>query len=109
MKCKTSFNHFSCRDEKSNKGLVTNKCPRCNKIENWLHVMTCEGAEDLKEKHVYNLIEGIKKVQNAQHLSVEWIVSDIRACLKRDDRYEHKTTQSVIGIENLFRGWIVKN
>ena len=71
--------------------------------------MTCEGAKGLKEKYVYNLIEGIKKVQNAHHLSVEWIVSYIRACLKREDHYEHNTMQSFIGIQILFRGWIVKN
>ena len=33
LKCITGFNHYGYRDEKINKGMVDNKCPRCEQIE----------------------------------------------------------------------------
>ena len=68
LKCLTGFNHYGCRDEKLNKGLVTNKCHKCNEIENWRRVILYEGVEDLKEKHILNFLEGINRVKNVQHL-----------------------------------------
>ena len=43
LKCATWHNHHGCRNEKINDGLVGKRCPRCNEIETWEHVMLCEG------------------------------------------------------------------
>ena len=52
----------------------------------------------------------IKKVKNIKEIQeeVEWMLSDILNYMQNNNT-EGLTTQSEIGMRNLFRGWITKN
>ena len=111
LKYITGQNHYGCRHKKTNNELVDKRCPRCNKIKTWEHVMLCKEIETMKEKYVKILEEKIKKVQQIDHLSnqIAWMLGDKKQHLNRSEETEGNTTQSTVGISNLFRVWIVKN
>ena len=66
--------------------------------------------QDLKQKHMQKMKEGINKIKNNQHLQEKtaWIMSVINDFLSNNEDHEGQTAQSAIGIECLFRGWITK-
>jgi len=41
LKCIAGFNYYGCRNKKINEGLVSDRCPRCNQVETWEHVILC--------------------------------------------------------------------
>ena len=51
-KCVQGHNHHRQRDQSINKGLVSNKLPRCNKIEGWNRIVQCEAILEMKEKFI---------------------------------------------------------
>jgi hypothetical protein len=106
LKCITGFNHYGGRDDKINSELVRNKCPRYRQEESWEYVILYEGIKELKEKYLEKLSNNIKKIKNIEHLDkpIEWMLQDIEQYLNKDKENEGKTTQSIIGIKNLFRG-----
>ena len=63
LKCITGFNHYRCRDDSINYGIVGNKCPRCGQEESWQHVILCEGIADIKLKYVNNLRDKLSKLK----------------------------------------------
>ena len=51
------------------------------------------------------------KVKDRTHLTeaIDLLLNDIDEYLKGGDSYDGVTTQSLIGIYSIFRGWIMKN
>ena len=48
-----------------NKGMISTKCPRCNKIEDWNHGVQCEAILDMKQNFIQTLKEKLaKEVKN---------------------------------------------
>ena len=48
LKCTHRFNHYGKRGNMFNKGMISIKCPRCNEIEDWNHVVQCEAMLDME-------------------------------------------------------------
>ena len=65
----------------------------------------------MNEKYITTLEKKIKKVHKIEHLGnqIAWMMGDIKQYLSRTEETERNTTQSIVGISNIFRGWIVKN
>ena len=106
LKCVTGHNHYGLRNRKINNRLVENRFPKCDEIETWEHVTSCEVIEVIKEKYLKNLEEKIKKVHNIEHLGnqIDWMLGDTKRRLNREEEIEGNTTQSIFGISNIFRG-----
>ena len=110
IKCVNGYNHHGVRNAKINQGLCSDSCPRCGRKEDWEHVMLCEGINELKKEFIIEVEEKIKeeKVNDDEMQQVEWIMKDIKKYLYQEDE-EYMTTQQVIGMKMLFKGWSVKN
>ena len=65
----------------------------------------------MKEKYLKFLGEKIRKVHQIEHLGnqIDWMLGDTKRCLNREEEIEGNTTQRIVGISNIFRGWKVKN
>ena len=65
----------------------------------------------MKEEYLNTLRNAIRKVKRIDYLhnKVNWIVHDISTYLNSQTETEGYTTQSIMGVRYIFRGWIVKN
>ena len=65
----------------------------------------------MRNEYIQTLKTALRKVKDCDHLSnqIEWMLQDIERYLNSREPYEGVTTQSVIGMNALFRGWITKN
>ena len=65
----------------------------------------------MKNKYLQTLEEKIKKVKNTDHLQeqISLLLTDAKEYLHNEQQDEGHTTQSLVGMKHLFRGWIVKN
>jgi len=110
MKCAYGYNHHGKRNAKINNDVCRNKCPRCNAIEDWEHIILCKGVESLKNEYIEELkvLTTKEKINDEERLMVNLIINDIESYLL-DDGNEYNTTQHLIGMKMIFRGWVVKN
>ena len=94
-----------------NKRLVGDKCPCCSLEENWEHAMLCEGAQDLKEKHINKLKSTIQNVKDAEQMQNEmhWMIANMQNYLNNKIEEVCVATQSKIGMKYLFRGWVTRH
>ena len=65
----------------------------------------------IRNEYIQTLKIALRKVKDCDHLSnqIEWILEDIEYYLNSREPYEGVTTQSMIGMNALYRGWITKN
>jgi hypothetical protein len=110
LKCVYGYNHHGKRNGKINKGLVQTKCPRCGEEEDWEHIILCQSISNLKDQYVSELKAKLEKETTNENDKVEigMIVDDIRNYVMKEQN-EYATTQHVIGMDLLFKGWVVKN
>lgn len=110
LKCIVGYNHHGKRNKLVNKGLTEDKCPRCEQIEDWEHVILCQSITGMKDEYLNELKSKMSKIaihENEREL-VELIMKDIKAYVHNEDA-EFTTTQQLIGMDLLFKGWVVKN
>ena len=74
-------------------------------------MIVCPVIEPIKTKYKKLLRTALIKVKEYKYLVVamELLLNDIDEYLSGGDSYEGVTTQSIIGIQLIFRGWIIKN
>ena len=110
LKCVYGFNHHGKRNTLINKGMVDSKCPRCGEDEDWEHVITCPSIQNIKEQYIDKLKEKLQKIARNEHdkEEVELIIDDIETYVMQRQK-EYVTTQQVIGMDKIFKGWVVKN
>ena len=91
--------------------MVSNRCPRCNRKETWEHAILCESIEDMKVKYAKNLKDKINKVKriDAVRNQIDMMLQDIYQYLMEGEEIEGHVIQSIVGMSQIFRGWIVKN
>jgi len=77
----------------------------------WEYVILCESIEDLKLKYIKTLEEKINKDKRIEAVreQIDLMLHDIGQYLKDGEEFDGHTTQSIIGISQIFRGWIIKN
>ena len=109
VKCMIGFNHYAERHKTINMNLPSNKCPRCNAIETWSHVIQCESLRTVNEDIVEETHEELKKKVNTelQDITVSMIKKDLKTYLLNESN-EFNTNQAKIGWKQAFRGHAVK-
>lgn len=63
-----------------NEGLTVSSCPRCGRVEDWEHVILCDGIQDQKEKYLKDMEDKLKKVASNEkdRDTVELIARDVQ-------------------------------
>ena len=56
-----NYNHYGQRDNITNNGTTQTKCHRCQREQNWEHIISREGGTEIKEKYVNKMTDAIKK------------------------------------------------
>ena len=97
IKSAAGFNHYSVRNKLINAGLVGNRCPRCNEIEDWSHVVQCSSIDHLKEAYLIDMKQALRKIKCSprEEELIEMIIQDARQYLFQEQQ-EFVTTQQVI-------------
>ena len=72
MKCAYGYNHHGKRNAKINNDVCRDKCPRCNAIEDWEHIILCQGVESLKNEYIEELkvLTTKEKIKDEERLMV---------------------------------------
>ena len=70
----------------------------------------CAGTDELKQEYLDELKKTIlkEKITDDEKIIVDMILDDINTYLFSKDN-EYNTTQHIIGMKMIFRGWVVKN
>ena len=110
LKCVYGYNHHGVRNAKINKELTNEECPRCGKREDWTHVILCEGINEIKYEYLNDVKSNIEKLNlnDEEKQNAEMIIDDIENYILVENK-EFITTQHLIGMKMLYRGWVVKN
>jgi len=110
LNCVVGFNHHGKRNGKINEGLTSSKCPRCGQEEDWEHVILCNGMQGIKEQYIKEMKGKMLKIakQERERQLVELIVKDIETYMNQESN-EYTTTQHVVGMDLMFKGWVIKN
>ena len=110
IKCAAGYNQHGKRNGCINKGLVDTKCPRCGVEEDWEHVILCESINDLKSEYLTTLKSEMDKVvkSDEEKHAVQLIINDLVQYV-RNGSQEYATTQHLVGMSVVFKGWVVKN
>ena len=101
LKCISGFNHYGDRDKAMNNNLTSNRCP----------IITCAVIKPMRIAHMQSLKSDMQKVKNCIHIEepVNLMLTDIENYLQGGEPTDGCTTQSIIGMNALFRGWITMN
>ena len=100
---------YGKRNRVINKGFIKSKCPRCTENEDQYHVLQCKAVGNSKREFIINLHTKLQK-ENKDWLyknKILRIINDIVQYFKATTNF--RTTQQLIGIDKLFRGFIMKN
>ena len=113
IKCTYGYNHYGLRDALLNNNMVEERCPRCNSIETWDHVVKCTSTIEIRRNFIQTLLGKLLK-NKPESVEVNEIMAyceDILRYLEDDveDEDEYETTQRYVGMQEIFRGYIVKN
>ena len=110
IKCVWGYNHHGIRNAMINRNLVSSKCPRCNNVEDWEHVITCPAIDQLQKEYLKEIKEkGDKIIHTHEDKELfKLILNDVTQYLAMNTEWNYVTTQHIIGMKNMFKGWIVK-
>ena len=111
VKCANGCDHYGLRHSMINNNLIESNCPRCNQVETWDHVIRCNETIEIRKDFIKELLKDLLKEINDQ-ISVDNMFSfgedAMRYLEYEDNEDECETSQSLIGMKDLFRGHIVK-
>ena len=84
IKSAAGCNHHSTRNSVVNDGLVCNRYPQCNEIEDWQYVALCTSINYLKDACLIDLETSLFNIKNSnsERETFELILNDIRQCLR---------------------------
>jgi len=110
IKCVWGYNHHGVRNAMINKNLCSNRCPRCENVEDWEHVITCPAIDHLQCEYIKEIKEKGNKIIHSDDDKqlFKLIIEDVTQYLARNESWTYNTTQHIIGMKNMFKGWIVK-
>ena len=103
------FNHYGLRDAMVNEQMFEATCPRCESVETWEHIIKCQATIHLRRTFIRNLVVELARNKSDQ-IHVEEIMSfveDILRYLENEQEEEYEMNQQYVGMQELFRGYIV--
>jgi len=111
IKCANGFNYYGLRHAMINNNMIEANCPRCNQVETWDHVVWCSDTVRLRREFITELLLELLAERN-EEVSIDNIMAfgeDIVQYLEyEEDEEEYETSQWLIGMKELFRGYVVK-
>ena len=108
IKCAYGFNHYGVREAMFNENMVDDRCPRCEAVETWDHIIKCDKTIAMRKKFMETLL--IEMLKNRDEVEVDEIMSiceDILRYLENDTEEEYETNQYHVGMDELFRGYAI--
>ena len=90
--------------------MIDERCPRCQEVETWDHVIKCKETTKLRKEFMQKTL--LELLKNRECVDVNEIMSfceDILVYLENDQEVEYETNQQYVGMMELFRGYVVKN
>jgi len=110
IKCVYGYNHYGQRDVMINDEMIESRCPRCDMIETWEHVVQCNETKNRRPEFVRDLMETLmkKKSNEVDEDEIISFVEDIMKFIRNNEDGDYKTNQQYIGMKELFRGYIVQ-
>ena len=63
IKSAAGYNYHGTRNSKINTGLVCNRCPRCNEVEDQQHVVRYSSIDHLKQAHLIDVEKSLFKIK----------------------------------------------
>ena len=109
IKCAHRYNHYGLRHAMINNNLVEANCPHCNQVKTWDHVIKCCKTKTLRREFIQELVIELVKVKPSD-VSIDLIMSFIENILwylENEEEEEYETNQSLIGMKELFRGYVM--
>ena len=110
IKSAYGHNHHGRRNTIINRELCQDECPRCGRCEDWEYVILCKGIEEFKVEYLNKMKQKMSKEAKTDDKkdAVELILNDIKRYLFQENN-EYATTQNIVGMRLIVRGWVVKN
>ena len=111
ISCVYGFNHYGVREVLLNNNMKGNKCPWCSEIETWNRVIKYKKTKDIRRKYIVDLATVLLKDKEDYVRSNEIfnMLEDIIVYLENGDPEEYETRQYFVGMNMIFRGFIVKD
>ena len=90
--------------------MVSSECPRCSEPETQDHVILCPSTKALRKEFIVDLLQELFKNRESTvtHEEIFDIIEDILVYLDKEDEENYTTNQHMIGMHQLFRGYMVK-
>ena len=93
-----------------NNNMVEANCPHCNRVETWDHVIKCRETIQLRREFVRELVVDLvrnKPVDVRVDLIMSFIEDIVRYLEEEEEEDEYETNQYLIGMKELFCGYVV--
>ena len=109
LKCVYGCNHYSQHDAMINDYIVEARCPRCEMIETWEHVLQCNENKKGRPAFVKDLMETLikNKSKEVNEDKIMSFVEDIMKYAQNEQEGDYKSNQQYVGMQELFRRYIV--
>ena len=94
-----------------NNNMIDSTCPRCCQTETWHHVIKCSDTKKHRAKFISKMIKEMIK-QKPEDVHIDEIMSFLEDTLRHaegENNEECETNQCCIGMQNLFRGCVIKD
>ena len=90
--------------------IVEARCPRCEMIETWEHVLQCNENKKGRPVFVKDLMETLikNKSKEVNEDEIMSFVEDIMKYARNEQEGDYKSNQQYVGMKELFRGYVVK-
>ena len=110
LKCASSYNYYSARNELINNKMVGLDCPRCSNTGAWDHETLCSYAKEFRKKFIVALLKDLvtKKLLIVECKDIFDMIEDILVYLEKGNGEVCVTNQYMIGMHYLFRGFSAK-
>ena len=109
IKCVHGHNHYGLKDEMINDNVVKAKCPRCEQVDTWDHLVKCSEKRCLRKVFMQDLVVTLvkNKPEDVNEDAIISFVEDILKCIENEEKEEYETNQQYVGMKELFRGYVV--
>jgi hypothetical protein len=101
MKCTVKFNQHRVRNKQMNNELALNKCLRYYEREDWYHIVQYKVISTEKREWIQKLHDKLIKQTDIEEHKLLAMLYDVVTYLKANSDML-RTTQQLIGIENVF-------
>ena len=109
IKCAHGCNHFGLRDLMISNNMIETYCPRYQMVETW-DIVKCDETMQLRKEFIEKLL--LQLLKNKGDIDVNEIIlvcEDMLTCLENGDEDEYKMNQQFVGMQELFRGYVMSD